>query len=247
MSRELLVVGLERMPYGSALALQREVAHARLDGSLPHDVLLLAEHPPVITLGRSTQLEHLPMSREELDRRGIELHDIERGGDVTYHGPGQLVGYPIYDLGEHRRDLHWYLRQLEAALIGALTQFGIEGERNEGYTGVWTRGRKIASIGIHVKQWVTWHGFALNVTTNLSPFDLIVPCGIQGVVMTSVQRELVERTPRDVWGRTIDAVMLGFAETFGQVPQAGRVEDLPIRATSGRDASGDANSSGGTI
>ncbi len=246
MSRELRVVGLERMPYGSALALQREVAHARLDGRLAHDVLLLAEHPPVITLGRSTQLEHLPTSREELDHRGIELHDIERGGDVTYHGPGQLVGYPIYDLNEHRRDLHWYLRQLEAALIDTLGHFGIEGERKEGYTGVWTGGRKIASIGIHVKQWVTWHGFALNVTTNLSAFDLIVPCGIQGVVMTSVQRELGERTPRDVWARAIDAVMLGFAETFGQVPQAGQVEDLPVGATSGRAPSMDGDASGGT-
>jgi lipoate-protein ligase B len=155
------------------------------------------------------------------------------------------VGYPIYDLSDHRRDLHWYLRQLEAALISALAHFGIEGERNEGYTGVWTGGRKIASIGIHVRQWVTWHGFALNVTTDLSYFDLIVPCGIQGVLMTSVQQELGERTPRDVWARTIDAVMLEFSETFGQVPQAGQVEDLPVGASTGRALGADHDSSGG--
>jgi lipoyl(octanoyl) transferase len=233
MSTELLVVGLDRMPYGEALTLQRAVAHARIDKRLARDVLLLVEHPPVITLGRSTEPKHLPLSAEQLAARGVELHDIERGGDVTFHGPGQLVGYPIYDLSEHRRDLHWYLRQLEAALIAALAQFGIEGERNEGYTGVWTGGRKIASIGIHVKQWVTWHGFALNVTTDLSYFDLIVPCGIQDVVMTSVQRELGERTPRDVWARAIDTVMLGFSETFGQVPQAGSVADLPMQLSEG--------------
>jgi lipoate-protein ligase B len=233
MSSELLVVGLDRMPYGEALALQRAVAHARIGKRLSRDALLLVEHPPVVTLGRSTEARHLPVSAEQLAQRGVELHDIERGGDVTFHGPGQLVGYPIYDLSEHRRDLHWYLRQLEAALIAALQQFGIEAGRNEGYTGVWTGGRKIASIGIHVKQWVTWHGFALNVTTDLSYFDLIVPCGIQGVVMTSVQRELGARTPRDVWARAIDAVMLGFAETFGQVPQAGSVADLPVQLSEG--------------
>ena len=230
MSRELLVVGLDRMPYEDALTLQRGVAEARVAGRLASDVLLLVEHPPVVTLGRSFQPEHLPTTVDDLRRRGIGVFEIERGGDITFHGPGQLVGYPIYDLREHRQDLHWYLRQLEAALIVALGQFGIEGDRNEGYTGVWTSGRKIASIGIHVKQWVTWHGFALNVTTDLSLFDLIVPCGIPGVVMTSLQRELGERTPRDVWARTIDQVVLAFAETFGQTAQAGRVEDLAVDA-----------------
>jgi lipoyl(octanoyl) transferase len=228
MSRELLVVGLDRMPYEDALTLQRGVAEARVAGRLASDVLLLAEHPPVVTLGRSFQPEHLPTTVDALQRQGIGVFEIERGGDITFHGPGQLVGYPIYDLREHRQDLHWYLRQLEAALIGALGHFGIEGGRNEGYTGVWTSGRKIASIGIHVKQWVTWHGFALNVTTDLSFFDLIVPCGIPGVVMTSLQRELGQRTPRDVWARTIDQVVLGFAETFGQVPQAAQIEDLTL-------------------
>jgi len=225
-SRELLVVGLERAPYEEVLGLQRALAEARIEGRLATDVLLLVEHPPVVTLGRSSRPEHLTADPDALARRGVALFEIERGGDVTFHGPGQLVGYPIYDLREHRQDLHWFLRQLEAALIGALSRLGIEAERNAGYTGVWTSGKKIASIGIHVKQWVTWHGFALNVTTDLSFFDLIVPCGIPNVVMTSVRRELGERAPRDVWVRTIDQVVLGFAETFGQSAQATDIEDL---------------------
>ncbi len=226
MSVELGVVGLGRMDYHEALERQRALAQARIDREIPHDLLLLVEHPPVITLGRSSQDAHLPASREALEARGVELFEIERGGDVTFHGPGQLVGYPIYDLTEHKQDLHWFLRQLEAALIEALSSFGIPGDRTEGYTGVWTGGRKIASIGIHVKQWVTWHGFALNVTTDLSYFDLIVPCGIQGVQMTSVAKELAERAPRDVWARAADALVLGFAETFGQEPRAVPLEAL---------------------
>ncbi|OGU04408.1 MAG: lipoyl(octanoyl) transferase, partial [Gemmatimonadetes bacterium RBG_16_66_8] len=198
----------------------------RIARTLERDTLLLVEHPPVITLGRGSQPEHLPLSREALARRGVQLFDIERGGDVTFHGPGQLVAYPIFDLTEHRRDLHWFLRALEQAFITALAHLHLEAERREGLTGVWTGGRKIASIGIHVKQWVTWHGVALNVSTDLSYFDLIVPCGIRDVVMTSVQRELGERAPRDLWGRSHDAVILGFAETFAQRPQAVRLEDL---------------------
>jgi lipoate-protein ligase B len=226
MSRTLAVVGLERMPYVEALGLQRRVAQARIEKRLPHDVLLLVEHPPVVTLGRSFHDEHLSTPVAALQARGIEVHEIERGGDVTYHGPGQLVGYPIFDLTEHQPDLHWFLRRLEAALIATLAGIGLAGERNEGYTGVWTAGRKIASIGIHVKQWVTWHGFALNVTTDLSYFDLIVPCGIPDVVMTSVARELGARAPRDLWARTIDQVVLGFAEAFTQQPEAMRAEAL---------------------
>jgi lipoate-protein ligase B len=225
-SNQLAVVGLDRMGYGAALEIQRSLAQARIEGRLERDTLLLAEHPRVITLGRSSKPQHLSTSRDLLEARGVEIHEIERGGDVTFHGPGQLVGYPIFDLREHRQDVHWFLRQIEAALIHALDTVGIAAERAEGYTGVWTGGRKIASIGIHVKQWVTWHGFALNVTTDLSYFDLIVPCGIQGVLMTSVQRELGEKTPRDVWARTLDAVVLGFGEVFGMVVQAASLEDV---------------------
>ncbi len=193
-SGRLAVADLGVVPYGAALEQQRALAEQRIAGRLHDDLLLLVEHPPVVTLGRGTRSTSLPVAPEALRGRGIEVFEIERGGDVTYHGPGQLVGYPIFDLGVHRKDLHWFLRQIEQALIDALARVGIAGERNPGYTGVWTRGasRKIASIGIHVRQWVTWHGFALNVSTDLSAFDLIVPCGIPQVVMTSVERELEE-------------------------------------------------------
>jgi lipoyl(octanoyl) transferase len=186
---ELWVVRLGGIAYGEALQLQRAVAAARMAGQLTEDVLLLLEHPPVVTLGRASKERHLTSSPEFLRSRGVEVFDVERGGDVTFHGPGQLVGYPILDLKRHRQDLHWYLRQVEEALIRALARYDIPGERSSGYTGVWTRNRKIASIGVHARDWVTWHGFALNVTTDLSYFDLIVPCGIQGVVMTSMARE----------------------------------------------------------
>src|SRR5207245_3197011 len=138
------------------------------EGRLANDVLLLLEHPAVGTLGRNPEAEHL------LGRDGIDVCEIERGGDVTFHGPGQLVGYPIIDLTGHQRDLHWYLRTLEQALIDALAGLGISATRNPGYTGVRTGNRKIASIGIHVKQWVTWHGFALTVTPALFPIGAIV-------------------------------------------------------------------------
>jgi lipoate-protein ligase B len=227
-STDLGVVGVGRLAYGPALELQRTLAAQRIAGTLAHDVLLLVEHPPVVTLGRASQPQHLPVSRETLAARGVELFDIERGGDVTFHGPGQLVGYPIFSLREHRQDLHWFLRALEDAVIRALDHLHVPAARRAGLTGVWTADgtRKLASIGIHVKQWVTWHGFALNVLTDLSYFDLMVPCGIPDVVMTSVQRELAERAPRDLWNRTHDAVILGFAETFGQRPQAMALDEL---------------------
>jgi lipoate-protein ligase B len=191
---ELAVVRLGRMRYAEAYALQRDLAERRIRGEIDRDLLLLVEHEPTVTLGRSTRPESLPLAPEELHRRGLTVVEIERGGDVTYHGPGQLVGYPILDLGGHRRDLHWYLRQIEAALIAALARLDIAAERHPGFTGVWTRGRKIASIGIHVRHWVTTHGFALNVINDLTPFDLIVPCGIAGVEMTSVLREAEQRS-----------------------------------------------------
>lgn len=200
------------MPYASALDYQREVARRRIAGEIDQDVLLLVEHPPVVTMGRSAKEAHLLASPELLAGRGVELFEVERGGDVTFHGPGQLVGYPIIDLKRHKRDLHWYLRQVEEALIRAIGQFGIPGERNAGYTGVWTRGRKIASIGVHARDWVTWHGFALNVTNDLSYFDLIVPCGIQAVTMTSVLREAT----RD-HAVSVAAVSSAVVEAFGAV------------------------------
>jgi lipoyl(octanoyl) transferase len=207
----LLVERLGLVPYADALELQRRVARARIAGDVSEDVLLLVEHPPVITLGRSAKAGHLLASPELLSARGVELFEVERGGDVTFHGPGQLVGYPIVDLKRHKRDLHWYLRQVEQALIDALAVLGLPAERNPGLTGVWTSGRKIASIGVHARDWVTWHGFALNVTTDLASFDLMVPCGIQAVTMTSVDRELPEI------GATIGGVGAVVATAFAQV------------------------------
>jgi lipoate-protein ligase B len=232
-NRALLVRELGLVSYGEALDLQRRLAQERIAGTIP-DTLLLLEHPPVVTLGRGWKSSSLPVEPDALRARGIEVHEIERGGDVTYHGPGQLVGYPIFDLQQHRPDLHWYLRQLEEALIVALEGLGIPAERNAGYTGVWTAGRKIASIGIHVRQWVTWHGFALNVTTDLSAFDLIVPCGIQDVVMTSVVKQLADRgrTMEDGedMARTREAVVAAFARVFqfARVDREGGVRVGPL-------------------
>ncbi|OLC07276.1 MAG: lipoyl(octanoyl) transferase [Gemmatimonadetes bacterium 13_1_40CM_66_11] len=209
MTRLLEVVEAGLVSYGEALEWQRELAEDRIAGRLSHDVLLLLEHPPVVTLGRNSHAAHL------LRPAGVEVFEVERGGDVTFHGPGQLVGYPILDLRAYKQDLHWYLRTLEQALIDALGILAIPAERNPGLTGVWTRGRKIASIGIHVKQWVTWHGFALNVTTDLTHFDRIVPCGIQGVQMTSVQRERGAGSADRLWEESVGAVVAGFEAAFG--------------------------------
>jgi len=218
----LRIEDLGRRPYAEVLELQRELRRRRIEGELGEDVLLLVEHPPVITLGRGTRASSLPIDPEELERRGVEVFEVERGGDVTFHGPGQLVGYPILDLREHRQDLHWYLRRLEDVLIQALGQLGIEGNRNPGLTGVWTAGRKIASIGIHVKQWVTLHGFALNVTTDLDPFDLIVPCGIRQVVMTSVAAELLRSDSASLMAEARGRVVGSFSDVFGLTVAAGR-------------------------
>ena len=206
------VVDLGRVAYGEVLELQRRLCRERVAGLRHEDILLLVEHDAVVTLGRGTQPGSLPLTPDELRARGIGVFEVERGGDVTLHAPGQLVGYPIFDLNHHRLDLHWYLRQLEEALIVALRAFRIEADRDPGRTGVWTKGRKIASIGIHVKQWVTFHGFALNVTTALDLFDLIVPCGLHGVTMTSVQQEAAE--PPD---QLEQEVRVGVVNAFGEV------------------------------
>ena len=225
---EVIQAGL--VPYDEALAHQRQLAEDRIAGRLSHDVLLLLEHPPVVTLGRNSHAAHL------LHPAGIDVFEVERGGDVTFHGPGQLVGYPILDLRAYKQDLHWYLRTLEQALIEALDILGIPAERNPGFTGVWTRGRKIASIGIHVKQWVTWHGFALNVTTDLTHFARIVPCGIQGVVMTSVERERGRGTGAGLWEESVAAVVEGFKRAFGVDPilTKGPSDSLRVSAVSDR-------------
>jgi lipoyl(octanoyl) transferase len=225
MMSRLIVQDLGRRAYGEVLELQRDLCRQRIAGESDEDILLLVEHDPVVTLGRGTRAESLPLTKPELDRRGVEVFEVERGGDVTFHGPGQLVGYPIIDLRQHREDLHWYLRRLEGGLIGALDTLGIAAGPNPGLTGVWTGGRKLASIGIHVKQWVTFHGFALNVTTDLDYFDLIVPCGIKDVIMTSVAQEL-GRTDAALWEATRNAVIQGMGQALNLEPAentAGRV------------------------
>jgi lipoyl(octanoyl) transferase len=214
---DLWVVRLGLMPYAEALTLQRSVAQARIAGAIP-DVLLLVEHPPVITLGRLAKAANLTASATALAARGVELFEVERGGDVTFHGPGQLVGYPILDLSNYRQDLHWYLRELEATLIDALATYEIPATRRAGLTGVWTADerRKLASIGVHARQWVTWHGFALNVATDLSYFDLMVPCGIPDVVMTSIAREHPsQHADVETAGHAVVAAM---ARRFGMRP-----------------------------
>lgn len=206
------MLDLGRRRYGEVLELQRRLCRQRMAGEIAEDCLLLVEHEPVVTLGRGTRATSLPIPASELVARGLDVFEVERGGDVTLHAPGQLVGYPILDLSGWRRDLHWYLRQLEEVLIRGLDRVGIASGRDPGRTGVWTGGRKIASIGIHVKQWVTFHGFALNVTTDLSLFDLIVPCGLTGVTMTSVGRE--RPTLSNPWNRSREAVIATFGEAF---------------------------------
>ncbi len=194
--------------YGEAWALQRDLVAARQRDEIP-DTLVLVEHPHVITAGRSAHRENL------LALGDVPLFDIERGGDVTYHGPGQLVGYPIFLLRAEERDLHRYLRNLEEALIRAVGRFGLSGDRKPGWTGVWTAGgaRKLASIGVAVKRWVTMHGFALNVSTDLSRFAAINPCGLDASVMASVSSELQRPVEMD---QMKQAVRETFAEVFGR-------------------------------
>lgn len=177
---------LGRIGYGAAFELQRELVEKRKRGLIP-DQFLLLEHPHVITLGRNGRLEHLLASPEVLERAGIEFFHTDRGGDITYHGPGQVVGYPILDLRGWRKDVVAYVRGLEQVIIEALAEFGLRGEREPGRTGVWIQGRKIAAIGVHVSRWVTSHGFAFNVSTDLSYFRYIVPCGLTAPVTSMAE------------------------------------------------------------
>lgn len=171
------VTDLGRMHYDAAFELQRGLVEQRKRGEIP-DQLLMVEHPHVVTMGRNGHDEHMLAAPDLLARSGIEFHRTDRGGDVTYHGPGQIVGYPIFDLREWKRDVVAYVRGIEQVLIDALAGFGIAARRTEGATGVWTDQGKIAAIGVHISRWVTSHGFALNVDTDLSYFGYIVPCGL---------------------------------------------------------------------
>jgi lipoate-protein ligase B len=183
---QLLVINLGRTRYADAWELQRKIFSARLAHRIP-DVLLLTEHEPVYTLGKGADINHLLAGNVELQEKKIDVYTIDRGGDVTFHGPGQLVGYPILDLNDYYLDIHRYLRDIEEALIRTAQDFGIGAERSDGYTGVWVKNDKLAAIGIKVSRWVTMHGFAFNVNTDLSYFDRIIPCGIFHKGVTSLQ------------------------------------------------------------
>lgn len=180
------VYGLGTVSYEKALGYQKILLERRIAGRA-RDSLLLLEHPPTITTGRRGNTEHLLVRKEHLEKRGIAFHQASRGGDITFHGPGQLVGYPILNLRDHGTDVRGHMRKLERTIIRSLGDFGIEGGRMDGATGVWVGGSKIASIGIAIRKWVTYHGFALNVNTELDYFDLIVSCGITDVRVTSMK------------------------------------------------------------
>lgn len=220
------------MAYQPAFELQRRLVAARKAGTVP-DVLLLCEHPHVITLGRNGHREHLLASQHVLRQRNVEFHSSDRGGDITYHGPGQIVGYPILNLAAIRRDVAWYMRQLEEAMIRATAEFGIAAGREAGMTGVWVERsadgnepatmEKLAAIGVHLSRWVTSHGFAYNVSTDLRYFDLIVPCGIQGKRATSLEALLGRTVHRE---EVVPRIVRRFAEIFGREIRAVSVDTL---------------------
>ena len=190
MKKLLNVMNLDLEPYDSALELQHRLAAARRDDRI-EDTLVLLEHPPVITLGRRGDESNILVSHQWLADHGIQVRRVERGGDVTYHGPGQLVGYSIMDLRQHLQDAGWYMHSLEEVLIRTLADFGIIAKRLPGSIGVWLDdSRKIAALGARIEDWITYHGFALNVAPDLSDFGLIIPCGLEGKEVTSMERVL---------------------------------------------------------
>ena len=214
-SPQLQVYKLGLLGYDEALKAQLQlVERLKADAGGMEEYLLLVQHQPVITIGRSGTSDNVRVDEAELKREGVILREASRGGDVTYHGPGQLVGYPILRLERHGKDIHKYLRSLEAVLIATLLRFGITATRRPKLTGVWVEDRKIASIGIAVTRWITYHGFALNVDPNLKHFDLIHPCGLKGVTITSMAKEMGRAAEvKEVEPTVIEA----FAGEFGFV------------------------------
>ena len=228
------VIELGRLGYAEAWDLQQRLVAARKTGAAP-DLLLLCEHPHVLTLGRSGRIQNLRVPQSSLEPMGIELHHTNRGGDLTYHGPGQIVGYPILQLGEIRRDVVWYVRQLEDVMIRAAAAFGVDAFRVPGRSGVWARPgggsapapapieEKLGAIGVHISRWVTSHGFAYNVCTDLSYFDLIVPCGIADCRATSLQTLLGRPVAT---AEVLPRIAEEFGRAFGLQMQPARKQDL---------------------
>jgi lipoyl(octanoyl) transferase len=212
--RFLEVRRLGRVPYGEGLALQERLVAERQAGRIP-DTLVLLEHDPVFTLGRNARAENMLFPEAELRARGFEVFETGRGGDVTYHGPGQIVGYPILSLAPDRCDVHRYVRDIEEVLIRTCADYGVAASRVPGMTGAWVGQQKIAAIGVRIARWVTSHGFAFNVGGDLAPFGLIVPCGIRGRGVTSLERALGRPVSQDaVMGRLAAHV----AAVFGRAP-----------------------------
>jgi lipoyl(octanoyl) transferase len=234
------MIDLGLMSYAEAWGLQKRVVAARKAGAI-EDVLLLCEHPHVITQGRNGKRENLLASEHVLRQKGVEFHATDRGGDITYHGPGQIVGYPILNLSEIRRDVVWYVRMLEEAMIRATAEFGITAERVAGKTGIWVGDggaeEKLAAIGVHISRWVTSHGFAYNVSTDLRYFDLIVPCGIADRKATSLEKLLGRSVKRE---EIAPRIAKYFGEVFGlELKDTSRAElleklqeaELPVGAS----------------
>jgi len=210
-TKDLQVLDLGRVPYEKAWKYQKELVENRRRGEIG-DSLVLVEHPPVLTLGRSWKRQNILADTPALTEKGVEVYEVERGGDVTYHGPGQVVGYPIVNLADRGRDLHRYLRDLEEVIIRVVGSYGLGAGRKAGITGVWVGEEKVCAFGVAVRSWVTYHGFALNVNTDLSFFNLIHPCGIQDMGVTSLaklQGHWVD--PEEVKARIAEA----FAQVFG--------------------------------
>jgi lipoate-protein ligase B len=220
------VVDLGLVPYLPACEWQLHLVQARKAGVIP-DVLLLCEHPHVITLGRNGKRDNLSVNDRLLVQQNVEFHPTDRGGDITYHGPGQIVGYPILDLADHRRDVRWYVQQLEEVMIRAAADFGVAAKRDAAHRGVWVSApasdEKLAALGVHLSRWITSHGFAFNVSTDLRYFDWIIPCGIAGSRATSLEKLLGRALRSDEVKRRLVA---HFAEAFGCQVKAVSVTEL---------------------
>ena len=214
MSGEVWCVRLGLVPYEEARAVQRRLEAARQAGEVP-DVLLLLEHPPVYTKGRRSTADELPMGEDWYRMQGIEVCETDRGGRVTYHGPGQLVGYPIVSLRPYGDDVHDYIRRMERVMIVSLAEWDVGAGVREGLTGVWVDERKIGAIGVHVNRGITTHGFAINANNDLQPFEWIVPCGIEACRVTSLCRELGAEQDMDAF---MDTVRDRFGEVYGREP-----------------------------